>query len=256
MIAAAGFGRLRRGAAVLVCGLLTACVQAATPGAAAGASPPLAAPPAAFPATQPAGATACRLGAFVQETDPAGLNVRESPSLNARVLGRLPPMVKGQDLPDYLVRVEVDVVAGVDAWVRVQGARDNTALTGRPARPMHAGSGWVAARKLTVKSQAPTGHARPDARSPVTVGLNDGGGFDGDAWLAASQLVTCQGDWALVEVNERAMSADVRSGFRVGALARQGVPAGRFRVWLNQVCGNQETSCDGLAPPPPPAAPR
>lgn len=218
---------------VLACGLLSACVHAAP------ASP------------------ACQLGAFVQETDPAGLNVREAPALSARVLGRLPPMVAARDLPGYRVRVEVDVVQGGDAWVRVQGARDNTELTGRPARPMFAGSGWVAARKLTVKSQAPTGHARPDAASPVTVGLNDGGSFDGDAWLAASQLIGCQGDWALVEVNERALSAEARGGFQVSAAARQGAPAGRFRVWLNQVCGRQETGCDGLAPPAGrPATPR
>lgn len=224
---------------VLSSTLLSACARAAVSIA------PSARPP-SVATSAPAAWPVCRFGAFAQESDPAGLNVREAPSLASRVLGRLPPLIKSQDLPDYKVRVEVNVVQGTDGWVRVRDARDNTALTGRPARPMFTGVGWVAARKLTVKSQSQQGRVSPDPASSVSVELREGGSFDGDAWMAATQLISCQGDWALVEVNEQAMTADQRSGYAVTAVARKGLPAGRFRVWLNRICGNQETSCDGL----------
>lgn len=35
--------------------------------------------------------TSCNFAAFVEETDPAGLNVRAEPSASAKVLGTLPP---------------------------------------------------------------------------------------------------------------------------------------------------------------------
>ena len=39
----------------------------------------------------PAGVTECQVGAVINDPDPAGLNVRDAPDQNARVLGRLPP---------------------------------------------------------------------------------------------------------------------------------------------------------------------
>ena len=98
-----------------------------------------------------------------------------------------------------------------------------------------------------MKSQATTGRALPDGKSAAWLSLRDGGGFDNDAMVGAGQLIACRGSWALVEFNEAQLPADVREQLVVAPAARAGASAGRFRAWLNRICGVQETACDGSA---------
>jgi hypothetical protein len=190
----------------------------------------------------------CSFGAFVQETDPAGLNVRAAPASSARVLGTLPPGFTDHANGDFVVRVELDVLASTpDGWFRIARARDNDVLTGQPARAVYGGEGWVSGRKLTVKSQASRGHAKPDERSEVRLRLGDGETFDNDAMVSAGQLVGCKGRWAWVEFAEDRLPTDVRRALVVAPAARAGLPPGRFRAWVDRVCGVQETTCDGDA---------
>jgi hypothetical protein len=37
----------------------------------------------------------------------------------------------------------------------------------------------------------------------------------------------------------------MRPYLQVSPVARAGQPKGRFRAWLDQICGIQETTCDG-----------
>jgi len=187
----------------------------------------------------------CSFGAFADDDDPAGLNVRAEPGTAARVLGTLPPVVVDHANGDFRVRIPLDVRGVRDGWFRIAGAHDDVTLTGKPARPVYAGVGWVSGRKLAVKSQATRGHARPDAASPVRLRMADDEGFDNDAMVSAGRLVDCDGAWALVEVDETRLPADVRAALTVAPEARAGLPAGRFRAWVDRVCGLQETSCDG-----------
>jgi len=195
----------------------------------------------------PAGGERCTFGAFVQEDDPAGLNVRAGPSPTARILGTLPPSFTASDNPGLAVRIELDVLAQRDGWFHVAHARDNEQLTGRPARPVFAGDGWVSGRKLTVKSQATQAHASPDAGAPVALALADGGSLDGDAIVASTRLLACRGDWAEIELDLERLPEDVRAQLKVTP-GTAGAAAGHPHAWVDRVCGVQETTCDGQAP--------
>ena len=187
----------------------------------------------------------CAFGAFVQEDDPAGLNVRATASPTGRILGTLPPSFSTPDNPDFKVRIELDVLGQKDGWFHVEHARDNEQLTGKPARKVAAGDGWVSGRKLTVKSQATQGHAAPDAHSAAVLSLGDGDGFDNDALVGASHLVGCQGAWALIELDTARLPADVRSQLKLGPGGPAGSTAAHPRAWVDRVCGVQETTCEG-----------
>lgn len=189
----------------------------------------------------------CSFGAFVQETDPAGLNVRSTPDKGSAILGTLPPVIVSHELDGLKVRVEVMVVSSEKGWFQIDQAKDNTLLTGQPERPMFKGQGWVSGRKLTVKSQARTAYAQPDVTASVAFSFRDGGSFDNDQMMQAGHLIDCQGGWAFVEFNEQKLSDDIRKELVVVPAARFALPDHLFRAWVHQICENQETSCDGLA---------
>ncbi len=185
----------------------------------------------------------CNFVAFVEETDPAGLNVRDAPSAAAPVLGTLPPI--WTDDSGMRARVSVRVTASANGWFRVGEAFEDQALTGQPARPVYQGEGWVSGRKLIVKSQTDTGRTRPDPKAPVAIRLKDGLAFDGSSTMAAGRLVDCRGGWAQVEYDESRFSVEIRPYLQISPVARMGQAKGRFRAWVDQICGIQETACDG-----------
>lgn len=194
----------------------------------------------------PAAAERCAFGAFVQEDDPAGLNVRATPSASGRILGTLPPSFAASDNPGFPVRIEVDVLGQQDGWFHVEHAHDNEQLTGRPARKVFAGGGWVSGRKLTVKSQAAQGRAAPEAGARVVLSLGEGDTLDGDAIVAATRLVGCHGDWAEIELDTTRLPEDVRAQLKDSAGAPGSAP-GHPRAWVDRICGVQETTCEGQA---------
>ncbi|OWQ48908.1 hypothetical protein CDL60_03215 [Roseateles noduli] len=204
-----------------------------------------AATPSASTAAEPATRT-CNFGAFVAETDPAGLNVRAAPNATAKVLGKLPPSFVEPSM-NYGVRVEVEVVGARNGWFLIRNAQDNETLTDRPARPMYAGEGWVSGSKLTVKSQADTGRAQPNLKAKTVLRVGDNETFDNDVLVDAARLADCTGKWAQVEFADQRFPAKDRSSLKIDASARTGLPPGRFRAWVNRICAIQETSCDGLA---------
>jgi hypothetical protein len=185
----------------------------------------------------------CRFTAFVEETDPAGLNVRAAPSATAKVLGTLPPV--WSDGSGLRVRVRVEVTGVRNGWFQIRDAADEDVMTGEPPRPTYGGEGWVSGNKLIVKSQAEAGHARPDAKSPASLRFKDGSLFDGSDMMAAGRLADCQGRWVLVDYDLSRVSADVRQLLDIAPAARAGRPKGHVRAWMDRICGIQETSCDG-----------
>jgi hypothetical protein len=187
----------------------------------------------------------CHFVAFVEESDPAGLNVRAGPSTKAAVVGTLPPVWKDDE--GMQARVVVKVTGTANGWFRIREAFDDESLTGQPARPAYAGVGWVSGRKLVVKSEANAGHSRPDRGAPVTVQLKDDLVFDGNSTISAGRPVDCKGGWVLVDYDESRFSDDMRPFLQISTAARAGQPKGRFRTWLDKICGIQETSCDGAS---------
>jgi hypothetical protein len=196
-------------------------------------------------APAPAGQAACAFGAFVSETDPAGLNVRAGPGTAHKVVGTLPPVKLSRDEPPIRAMVEVTVKAGVNGWFLIAEARDNEVLTDGALRTMFKGSGWVSGRKLTVKSQAQAGRLRPDAKAPEVLTTQDGMSLDGDAFLHNGRLLGCSGPWALVEYGPLPADGEVLGALTIKPAARAGAEAGRFRAWVDRICALQETSCDG-----------
>jgi hypothetical protein len=190
-----------------------------------------------------AGSARCEFGAFVVETDPGGLNVRVGPGPSAKVVGRLPPMRMNPEMNGYKSKIEVDVLAGRNGWFQISNAQDNEELTGKAARAVFRGKGWVSGRKLSVKSQARKGFARPDRRSQVVLSQTDGESFDGDDWVEAGSLVACTGQWALVEFDRSRLSLRSLQFLSVEPVSQSGLPPGRFRAWIDFICGIQETSC-------------
>jgi Bacterial SH3 domain len=188
--------------------------------------------------------TQCAFGAFSIESDPAGLNVRQAPSLSSKVIGVLPPAIKNSELDNYTVKTELDVVGSHNGWIKIAHAGDNTMLTGKPARPVFSGSGWVSGRKLTVKSQASFGYAEPNIKSPYVLQTSEGS-FDNDELMQAGQMISCQNNWALMEFSQDKLSAETYESLSIAASARKGLAKGHFRAWLYQLCGIQETSCSG-----------
>lgn len=189
------------------------------------------------------GRTKCSFGAFVMESDSAGLNVRQSPGPSGKIIGTLPPLL---EVDGYKVKIEVDVLGGKNGWFYIAHARDNTMLTGKPARKVYSGRGWVSGRKLTVKSQSKFGYAFPSKGAAVVLSLNDG--FDGDRMVEAGQLISCQGHWALVEYSsiDKLRTEAPEMMVAPPTLSQEGLPKGHVRAWVDQICGIQETTCDGV----------
>lgn len=187
----------------------------------------------------------CEIGAFVQETDPAGLNVRAAPNAKAKILGKLLPVHVDPE-QGYRTRAEVEVVASDNGWFLIRNARDNADMTGQPERPMYKGEGWVSGSRLIVKSQANVGRAAPLASAPEVLRFRDGDTFDSSAMMDGGRLAACMGKWAQVEFSDGRLPAEIREKLQVSPPARQGLPAGRFRAWVDKICDLQETSCSGL----------
>lgn len=197
------------------------------------------------PSAEAAQRSQCEIGAFVQESDPAGLNVRAAPNAGAKVLGTLAPIWVDRE-QGYRTRAEVDVIASQGGWFLIRNGRDNPDMTGRAERSMYQGEGWVSGSRLVVKSQSNVGRAKPRHDAPEVTRLRDGGTFDNDAMIDGSRLVGCQGPWAQVEFTDSRLRPSTRQALRVDPSARHGLPSGHFRVWMDKICGVQETSCDGL----------
>jgi uncharacterized protein YgiM (DUF1202 family) len=87
-------------------------------------------PPATFAAVK-----ACDINAYVMDNDPKGLNVRETPDKNGRILGSL---VKGEDE----IMVEITATSGT-GWLKFANAEG-----GASGDAIFKGTGWVFATML------------------------------------------------------------------------------------------------------------
>lgn len=165
----------------------------------------------------------CSFTAFVAAPDPEGINLRSGPGFSHGIVGRLPPKGHHVDDSSLPAMVEVEVLDAKDGWFQIRNAKDNVELTGRPARKLHKGYGWISGNKLTVHSQASVARSQPQARARAIAKE------DGDAPLLDIQgghgLVDCKGGWAKVEF---------------------GPEKARKTGWVDKLCPLQETTCSGF----------
>ncbi len=191
--------------------------------------------------------TACAFGAFVNETDRAGLNVRESPSASSKIIGKLPANYKVPE-DTMIVRVEVRVLASQNGWFLIDAATDNTMLTEKPRRPMHEGKGWVSGKKLAIKTQASKARLAPEGKADTAFLV--GNVLDSNSLSKPGQLIACNGKWAQVEYSLSGVPKEDLPEIKINPAAKNGAPNGRVRGWVNRICAIQETSCDGLGNEP------
>jgi hypothetical protein len=184
--------------------------------------------------TLPEGTEPCAIGAWSEDRDPKGLNVRAEPSVKARVLGTLPPPYRlktggSENTPDGGWLTEFRIIGFKDGWFLIEGAAppgkeyEDEKKYPRNAPKPYAGRGWVAASKVGANYangatrmgglfQAP--HA--DAKwTPAQRQL--GGALDTDG--GPKHIFACSGRWGLVESHD-------------------GV-----RGWWRSLCSNQVTNC-------------
>jgi hypothetical protein len=182
----------------------------------------------------PDGTEPCDLGAWSEDRDPKGLNVRAEPSVKARVLGTLPPpyrlkMGGSENTPEGGWLTEFRIIGFRDGWFLIEGATppgkayEDEKKYPRNAPKPYAGRGWVAANK--VGASYPNGGTRmgglfqapfTDAKwTPAQRKL--GGPLDTDG--GPKRILACSGYWGLVE-------------------SEDGV-----RGWWRSLCSNQVTNC-------------
>ena len=185
-------------------------------------------------ATLPPGTEPCSLGAWSEDKDPKGLNVRAEPSAKSRVLGTLPPpyrlrMGGRENTPRGGWLTEFRIIGFKDGWFLIEGAKppgrdyeDETQYPKNAPKP-YAGRGWVAAGKVGANYangatrmgglfQAPHVDARwTEAQRKL------GGTLDADG--GPKRVLACSGHWGLVE-------------------SEDGV-----RGWWRALCSNQVTNC-------------
>ncbi|MBR1282696.1 SH3 domain-containing protein [Bradyrhizobium sp. AUGA SZCCT0177] len=185
-------------------------------------------------AALPDGTEPCNLGAWSEDRDPKGLNVRAEPSVKSRVLGTLPPpyrlkMAGSENTPEDGWLTEFRVIGFKDGWFLIEGATppgkeyEDEKKYPRNAPKPYSGRGWVAANKVGANYanggtrmgglfQAPFADAK---WTPAQRKL--GGPLDTDG--GPKRLLACSGYWGLVE-------------------SQDGV-----RGWWRSLCSSQVTNC-------------
>jgi hypothetical protein len=185
-------------------------------------------------AALPDGTEPCELGAWSEDRDPHGLNVRAEPSAKARVLGTLPPpyrlkMGGSENTPDGGWLTEFRIIGFKDGWFLIEGATppgkeyEDEKKYPRNAPKPYAGRGWVAANKIGASYAS--GGTRPGGlfQAPFTdakwtpAQRKLGGPLDTDG--GPKRVLACSGYWGLVESHD-------------------GV-----RGWWRSLCSNQVTNC-------------
>ncbi len=185
-------------------------------------------------ASLPPGTVPCELHAWSIDRDPKGLNVRAEPSVQARILGTLPPPFRFKGRSEaveqpYSWLTEFKIVGAKDGWFLIEGAKppgqeyeDPKSYPRNHPKP-YAGRGWVHAAKVGANYangqirlgglyQAP----HMDAK---WMPAKDQGGHPLDLERGPKRIFTCSGNWALVESYDKVIG------------------------WWRALCSSQVTNC-------------
>ena len=196
----------------------------------------------------PAGVTECNFRALSNDPDPAGLNVRDAPDRDARVLGRLLPPT---DIGGAIVLAEIQVIGHRKGWFLIE-AGPYLVANPPPHRPKpYSGRGWIAGSMLTAglsRKQAEAGAKRAIRgrhRSASSRQGRDPSSSKSDT-VKLRRIIACSGDWVQVEI------ALVKG---MTPLLESGAPKGAVRGWANGTCAEQFAPCGYSNTPWSPPAP-
>jgi hypothetical protein len=158
----------------------------------------------------------CRFQAWSTDPDPNGLNVRAGPSKAAKIVGTIPPAKHNEDF-DRKMATEFDVVEAQNGWFRIEKAAE---WSDGSTVPTKLASGWISGRFIGFTLQTEVGFAAPNPESARLFESRQWGGPDN-----MRGITDCKGEWVKISY---------------------GLVAAPKQAWFRGVCGNQETSCDGV----------
>lgn len=171
---------------------------------------------------------------YLDDETPGGREVHARPDRRSPVLGRI---LEPQPVdPDFSRAVSFDIAASRDGWLRIEGAGDDPELTGMPARPMYAGSGWIRGAGISVTVQASQAFAAPRHSSEMVFHSNDGAYMDSQE---VDAIAACDGNWVLARWK---IAEPANFTYSPNAIV-SGQPL-ILQGWATGICNIQETSCD------------
>lgn len=180
----------------------------------------------AAPKTPTPDVVACNLGAWSNDTDPKGLNVRAKPSTDAAILGIVPPPHK---FPDDTYKSEFTIIGFRDGWFLIEKiqppGQDYVDMPYPRAAPQpFRGRGWVRATMVGAAyayNGLPPGrlYSAPNAGAAFRQAKAKDGGDGVAVGDSPKAILGCSGDWADVET------------------------AAGERGWVKSLCSNQVTNC-------------
>ncbi|MEW6644614.1 MAG: hypothetical protein AB1586_29200 [Pseudomonadota bacterium] len=166
------------------------------------------------------GATACTIAGWSGDSDPAGLNVRAAPRLDAAVIARVPPP-DNQDGDSYAA--EFRVVGSRGGWLLVKDVTVVDYGSGKGDRLVFAGPGWVFGDKVRFSINRPELRQAPKADAAVLGRLRSRDGASGPDAATIDHVHGCAGAFAEVTAH------------MTGEPPRRG--------WVTGICSNQVTTC-------------
>jgi hypothetical protein len=164
----------------------------------------------------------CNFGAWSSDTDPAGLNVRSGPSVNAAILGTLPPPESSEvSGADSKFATEFHVAEARNGWFRIERPRRwAQSMSDTPEKYPSLPSGWISGKKIYVTIFSGTGFSAPDVVKSKILWRGDWA----DLQNAMTGMTDCKGEWVK---------------------ATYTTPKGIMSAWFRRVCAIQETTCGG-----------
>lgn len=159
--------------------------------------------------------TACApFGAWSNDPDPKGLNVRAAPSANAKIIGRLPG-------PDGPMAASMTVYGYRDGWFLIQSHEESEPVP-MSTVPLLTGEkrGWVAGSMLMLEVYDPDLRAAPrdDARVIAQLRTELRQARAENPGVSVTRLLECRGAWRHVATN-------------------------KGTGWVRETCGNPVTTC-------------
>lgn len=162
-------------------------------------------------------ASTCEFGAYANDPDPAGANVRSGPSLKHSVIGVL--KAEEPDGDDYVFTPEFRVTAFQDGWFQIGDAVVGQYGDG-PERTVFQGPGWISAKLVGFDIQDWHLYEAPSTSSAVRHDLQD---WWSNSLITVSAIHDCQGGFINVTITNE--SGESATG------------------WATNLCGNQATTC-------------
>jgi hypothetical protein len=164
--------------------------------------------------------TACAIEGWVNDKDPAGLNVRAAPGLDAKVIFRI-PRPDGADTESD--GADFAIIGARAGWLLVRNVKFSDYGSGKGDRPVFKGPGWVFADKVRFEINDSHVYAAPSATARVLASLADAPNGVGPDSAVIDRVWRCSGDFADVTVHLQGKAAT--------------------RGWVTRICANQVTTC-------------